>query len=128
MSGGSTFLQVTFRNSCVEYVSQVIANARQSLRRCCQNYNRASFEMVSQYIKKGIPREQLLQKWLANPNVAAVTVEIIHGEKFTESCPWNIYGVSSLCKCLTCIFWLWRLAVSLGPVAARDAEDGIGDQ
>ena len=44
---------------------QALANGRAILRRCCLNDNRASYEMIVEWRKKGTPRDILLQKWMS---------------------------------------------------------------
>ena len=72
--------------ACVGFwAAQAVINARASLRRCCSNYNRASFGMVRAWEQKGAARERLLKQWMASGgDVASTTVEIVTTETFTE--------------------------------------------
>ena len=67
-------------------LSEAVLNARASLRRCCLNYNRATYEMVKAWEQKGAARDKLLRQWMAaGCDVAATTVEIITTESFSET-------------------------------------------
>ena len=41
--------------------------------------------MIVAWNAKGSSRDQLLKRWMQNPDVGAVTMEILHSEKFQET-------------------------------------------
>lgn len=69
---------------CIKATAEEWATLTQNLRRCCLNYNRASFEMISMWETGGTIRKELLKRWWNDPSVATVTTEIILADTQTE--------------------------------------------
>ena len=66
------------------HVAKKLAAGDASLRRCVNNFNRASYEMVLAWEQKGQAKTNLLKRWMTNPDVASITAEIIMEESFEE--------------------------------------------
>ena len=74
-----------YRDIALKEKDAFVKAATQSLPRCCRNYNRASYEMVIAWAKRGAERNALFKRWMASPQVDAITAEIIFTQTFKES-------------------------------------------
>ena len=65
-----------------------------SLRLCCLNWNRASYEMIMAWRGKGSGKVELLRKWMEDPQISAITAEILYSESYGEFVPQALFEIT----------------------------------
>ena len=65
-----------------------------SLRRCCLHWNTASYEMSMAWRGKGGGKVELLRKWMEDPQISAITAEILYSESYGEFVPQALFEIT----------------------------------